>query len=405
MSISLAGGSIEETSSNAGITEVATLAVNEAATSKLTSSQIRDFMTGKNISVSASSAEDNFALTISGSPLDLEIGLQLAYALLTDGKIEEAAFKNWKLATLQRLEQRERLPHFKAFEALEHLLSNDDPRRVPITKTNVEALSRDAAQAWFDRLRGGAPIEVAVVGDIQLTNVLPLIERYIGSLSKRPRSADSLKPLRGSPRPPGPLERHVDVQTVTPQGMVITGFAGAEGKNTIDARALGLAQYVLTSRLRQRIREDLSLVYSISAQHEPAWVYEDAGQFQSSATCAPTNVDKVIAEANKIFQDFSNAGPTAEELANAKKHVANALDTELREPSRWFGVLRTLDLRGRSLAAEKTIREDYASYSAEQVRDVFRKYSKPVRSYKVAAVPMVGDKAGQSAGKANETGR
>ncbi|MCI0534273.1 MAG: insulinase family protein [Verrucomicrobiales bacterium] len=391
VSISLAGGSIEETAQNAGVTEVATLAVDEAATPRFSSAQIRDFMTGKNIGVSASNADDNFAITVAGSPVDLEVGLQLAHVLLTDGKIEEAAFKNWKLSTLQRLEQRERLPHFKAIEALEHLLSHDDPRRVPFGKANVEALSREAGQAWFDRLRAQAPIEVAIVGDIQLTNVIPLMERYVGSLSKRPRTADHLKALRRSPRPPGPLAREVEVQTVTPQAMAIAGFAGADGRNTFEARGLGLAQTIATTRLRQRIREDLALVYSIGAQHEPGWVYEDSGKFQSGATCAPANAEKVIEEANKIFQAMAESGPTDEELANAKRHVANVLDTELREPSRWFSILRNFDLRGRSLAPEKTIREDYASYTAEQVRDVFRKYFTPARSYRVLALPAGGD--------------
>ena len=100
----------------------------------------------------------------------------------------------------------------------------------------------------------------------------------------------------------------------------------------------------------------------------------------------------MIEEANKIFHDLAESGPSAEELTNAKKHIENVLDTELREPSRWFNILRTLDLRERSLAPEKTIREDYAAYTAEQLRDVFRKYFTPVQSYRVVAVPIAGDK-------------
>jgi zinc protease len=402
VSISLAGGGIEETVANAGVTDVATLAVDEAATSRLTSGQIRDFMTGRNINVSASNGDDHFGITVSGSPVDLESGLQLAHALLMDGKIEDAAFRNWKLGTLRRLEQRERLPHFKAVEALEHLLSNSDPRRVPTTKENVEALSREAAQAWFDRLRRESPIEVAVVGDIRWDAARTLIERYIGSLASRPRSLEKLQALRRSPRPKGPLAKSVKVETVTPQAMVIAGFAAADGHDTSDARAMGLAQAVLTSRLRQRIREDLSLVYSIGAQHQPGWVYEDSGQFQSSATCSPANAEKVIEEVNRIFQTFSESGPTGEELANAKKHIANALDTELREPGRWFGILGTLDLRGRKLPAEKTIREDYQGYNMEQVRDVFRKYFTPERAFRVTALPTGAGKA-EGAEKKNES--
>src|SRR5205085_11675676 len=75
VSISLAGGQIEETAANAHITEVATIAVNEAATSDITSSEMRDLMTGKNINVSAILGGDHVSMTITGSPLDLEAGL------------------------------------------------------------------------------------------------------------------------------------------------------------------------------------------------------------------------------------------------------------------------------------------------------------------------------------------
>ena len=305
VSIALAGGEIEETAENSGVTDVATLAVDEAATSKFTSGQIRDFMTGKNMSVSAAGMDDSVAITVAGSPVDLEHGLQLAHALLIDGRIEESAFKNWKLASLQRLEQSQRQPQYKAMEALAQLVSNNDPRRIPSTKATLEALALEAGQKWFDRLRREAPIEVAMVGDLPFEKAMPLIERYVGSLSKRPRKAEHLKVLRQSPRPAGPLSRRVEVATVTPQAVALTGFGGAEGRNTKDARAMGIAANVLTSRLRQRLREDHSIVYSVSAQHAPAWVYADSSQFQTGAPCAPENADKVIAEANKIFAEFA----------------------------------------------------------------------------------------------------
>lgn len=391
LSICLAGGTIEETATNAGVTGVAALIVNEAATARHSSGQIRDFMTGKNIRVSGGSGADHFAITVTGSPLELETGLQLAHALLIDGRLEEAAFHNWKLATLQQLEQRERLPQFKAAEALEDLLSNGDPRRTYETKAQVEAQSRERAQAWFDRLRREAPIEVAVVGDIKEEDAMNLVRRYVGSLPKRPRTAGHLQPLRHSPRPPGPLERNVRVDTVTPQGVAITGFAAAEGRQTSETRALDLAQNILTSRLIKRVREELAIVYSISAQNVPSWIYTDAGRFFSRAACAPTNAAKVIQEVNAIFAGFAKTGPTDEELANAKKQFANSLDTELREPTYWFGVLRNLTLRDRNLAAEKTIRDDFQHFTAGQIREVFAKHYTEPRQFRVTALPVASE--------------
>jgi zinc protease len=403
VSIALAGGGIEETAANAGVTTVASLAVSEPATSRLSSTDIREIMTGKNISVDAGAGgrggrrgrggrglrpgEDTLTISVQGSPKDLEAGLQLAHALLTDGKIEEAAFKNWKLRTLQQLERMRTMPQFRAMEALADLLSGGDPRRRFPTADDVNRQSVSEAQAWYDRLCRQAPIEVAVVGDIQLDQAMPLIERYIGSLPARSRSAQYLDGLRQLNRPTGPLVRQVEVETITPQGMALAGFVAAEGRNAHDRRALTLASQVLSTRLVKEIREDQGLVYSIRASYEPSWIYADSAQFSAGAPCDPANAPMVAEEIHSLFDDFARNGPTEEELANAKKQVANNLDTEMKEPGYWWRILQHHDLHGRDLAEERTEREAYESYTTAQVRDVFQKYYQPARQFSVTAVP------------------
>lgn len=387
VTISLAGGTLEESAANAGITQVASLILDVPATSKLPSTAIRDIMTGKNINVGGGTGGDHLAVSVSGSPLDLEAGLQLAYALITDGKLEDAAFNNWKLSTLQEIEDRETNPQFKAYEAMEELLSGGDPRRGFMKRPQVEALSVAQAQQWFNRICKTAPIEVAIVGDIQLEKALPLAQKYIGGLPPRDRTNPNIDKLRASPRPPGPLERDVTVPTVTPKAMALAGFAGAEGRQTRDLRALDLAQKIISSRMVKRIREELAIVYSISASHTPSWVYTDAGRFTSGAPCDPKNAKQVIEEVHKSLTEFAEKGPTEEELVNAKKQVKHQLDTTLPEPSYWLGVLRNLDLRKRDLAAEKTIREDYEKFTAAEVQEVFKKYHKPERRFSVTAIP------------------
>jgi zinc protease len=413
VSIALAGGRIEETEANAGITAVASLPLNTPATSRLSSTAIRDIMTGKNIRVGgggrgggrrgrggrgAGGGGDAVTLSVQGSPKDLEVGLQLAYALLTDGKIEESAFKNWKLRTLQRLDRMKSMPRFKAMEALQDLLSGGDPRLRMTNEDDVNRQSLAEAQAWYDRLCRNAPIEVAVVGDISLDKVMPLIERYIGSLPARDRSASRLDPLRRLARPTGPLVRHIEVETITPQGMAMAGFVAAEGRNVQDRRALQLASQILSTRVVKQIREDQGLVYSIGARYRPSWVYEDSAQFSAGAPCDPDKARLVVEEIHKLFAEFAQSGPTAEELANAKKQIANNLDTGMKEPRYWWRILQHHDLHGRDLAEEKVEREAFESYTAGQVQRVFQKYYRPTRQFSVTAVPAGGEeKQGKNA--------
>jgi zinc protease len=179
----------------------------------------------------------------------------------------------------------------------------------------------------------------------------------------------------------------VKVDTVTPKGVAFAGFAAAEGKNTADSRALDLASLILSSRLVKQVREELAIVYSINAGNTPSWIYEDGGRFTSGAPCDPTNAVRVATEVHKIFKEFAEKGPTADELANSKKQIANNLDTSMREPTYWWGILRNMDLRHRNLAVEKTAKEDFQAFTADQVQSAFKKYYKPERSFQVTAVP------------------
>jgi zinc protease len=403
VSIALAGGGIEETEANVGITRVASLAINQPATSRLSSTNIRDLMTGKNIGVGTGgggrggrrgrggggmgSGEDSLTISVQGSPKDLETGLQLAHALLTDGRIEESAFTNWRLRTLQMLERMQSMPQFKAMQAAADLLSGGDPRRRIPTPEDVNRQSLEEAQAWYGRLCREAPIEVAIVGDVELDEVMPLIERYIGSLPERKRSPGHLDKLRQLARPAGPLERHLEVETITPQGMALAGFVAAEGRDAHDRRALALASQIMSTRVIKEIREERGLVYSIRARYQPSWVYEDSAQFTAGAPCDPAAAKMVTEEIHALFEEFARNGPTEEELANAKKQVANNLDTQMKEPGYWWRIMQHHDLHGRDLADEKRTREAYEAYTTADIRDVFQKYYTPARQFSITAVP------------------
>jgi zinc protease len=388
LSITLAGGQIEETADNAGVTQVASLILAQPATSRLASTDIEDMLTGKNIKVSGGGTDDAFTISVSGSPKDLETGLKLAHALLTDGKLEQSAFDNWKQQALQQYAMASKMPQFAAFETFLKAVTGNDPRKpVLLNPGQIEAQSVARSQAWFERLCREAPIEVAVVGEVQLDDVKPLIEKYIGSLPKRSRTTEKLDQLRKLKREGGPLERKVDIETITPQAWALVGFMGCNTTAVTDMRALNIAANILDSRLIKRIREELGIVYSIGAQSRPERCYEDSGFFLSGAPCAPDKPDEVIKEVEAIFQAFAETGPTADELEAAKKQIANHLDTQLKEPSFWFDQLKNLDLHRIKLADLKNIPDAYQALTADQVKDIFKKYDVPKRIFRVAVVP------------------
>jgi zinc protease len=376
VSITLFGGDVDETDATRGITNAAGSAWANAATSTLSSTDIRDLMAGVKATVGGGLIDSGLVLTIGGDPADMEKGFQLAHLLLTDPFIEPPSFEQWKTANLQSIAARERNPAtMMGVLSRESVYPEGDPRFTRLTATNVESLTRDAAQQRLLELIRTSPIEVAIVGDISREDAQELAAKYLGSLGNRPRvSADAFEAMRTLPREASPRSVTHPVETATPVAAVRVQFYGPDAKNVEDTRAMQVAAQVITTRMIKRIREELQLVYSISAGSSPAVMYPGFGVFGAGSTTQPGKTDALRDEILAAFKAFAENGPTQEELDVAKRQFANTLDEGMREPSFWTSRLSMLEFGEISLDEVLAGPEAYQAFTPEQVKETFVKY-------------------------------
>jgi zinc protease len=379
IAITLAGGPIQETAANRGITEAALRAWDRPATSRLSSTQIRDLMTGAKVRVRGSATGDTVTLTVSGDAAELERGLQLAYLLLTDPLIEQPALEQWRDAEVQRIAQRKSQPMQALVDtSAAAIYPPGEVRAKPLTVEQVRAIARPAAQAWLRRLITDAPIEAAVVGDVDRDTATRLATKYLGALPARPRISDkTLADLRAIPRPQGPISLSESIETLTPQAGVLAGFFGADLRDVRDTRLLSMASRVLTTRMTKSIREERQLVYSIGASSEPATVYPGFGLFAAIAPTDPGKAATLATAIEEMFTEFAKDGPTPDELVVAKKQVANQLDETLKSPSFWLSRLSTLDYRALGLDDLLDAPAQYQRFTAKEIQETFARYDRP----------------------------
>ena len=389
IAITLAGGTIQETAADRGLTEAALRAWDRPATSTLSSTAIRDLMTGAKVRVRSGMTGDTLTLTVSGDPAELERGLQLAYLLLTDPVIEPAALEQWKDGELQRIAARKSQPmQVLATTSAAAIYPEDETRPKSLTAEQVAALGRDAAQAWLRRLIATAPIEVAVVGDIDREAATRLVTRYLGALPARPRIGDkTLSDLRTIARPRGPIVVEESIDARTPQAAVFAGFFGVDLSNVRDTRLLNVAARVLSTRMMKTIREGKQLVYSIGASSEPAVIYPGFGLFAAVAPTDPGKAPALAAAVEEMYAELAKAGPTADELAVAKRQMTNLLDEILKDPSFWSSRLAALDYRGQKIDDVLGARAAYEGFTAEEVRDGFARYDRPEARLRFVITP------------------
>ena len=386
--VMLPGGAIEESPETHGISSAASFIITRPATHRLNSTEIRDFFTGKNVSVSGSMGLDTLSLMINGSQSDLAAGLQLAHALLTDATLEESAMYTWRQQQLKAYESKLTQAQGQLSDAIAATIWAGDIRLAPLTPEIINKQDRAAAEAWFKRIASSAAIEVAVVGDMDVDKAIELIGQYIGSLPQRQGTLRSLDSLRTLKRDDGPFAKQINFKSVTPKAFAMAGFIGVDERDP-DRRPLGLASLILTDRMIQRIRVQEQLVYSIRCSSSPGRALPGIGMFIVAAPTDPQHVQKLTDAVHEMILEFAKTGPSEEELVTAKKQIANQIKVQLEQPEFWLSHLGEVQYRQRRLDDLKEIPARYERMTREDLQAVVNKIAQPNRAIRLSAVPIL----------------
>jgi len=385
--ITLAGGAIEESADNRGVTEVAALVLKQPATGRFSSTQIRDYLTGKKVELGGTATPDSLMISVSGTPEDIEEGFALAYLLLSEPRIEASALKVWKDQMAQEIERRRTDVQAQLAEEAKRLLSGGDVRLQFPTREQVDALTLEQGQQWLDRLVKSGPIEAAVVGDIDRGRALRLVRKYLGSLPDRPPVAGALSELRAVKINAGPMESNIEVDTITPRALVMVGWRGANWTEVKDRRVLQIASQILQTRLREEIREERGLTYSPFCFARAAIEYPGTGRFVSMFTAGPERAAEAAGLTRELMQQFAADGPTPGQMDAVRKQFANIIETQQQEPSYWARVMADMDYHGTRLQDVRQAMEMYTTYTAEDMLDVLDRCVAEARRIRIIAVP------------------
>ncbi len=389
VTITLAGGELLETAQTRGLARAAAVAWASPATSTLSSIQVRDLMNARNLAFVGQAGSDALTLRVSGLPDQIEAGLQLAYLMLTDPKIEQTSFDQWKARQIIAIERREKdATGLFSVVLPDTVYPAGETRPRPLTKAQLDALTLPDAQEFLKKLIATSPIEVSIVGEMEKEPALDLIALYLGALPTRERITPStLAEARRIAPPTSAKLASVEYATTTPKAQVMSGFFGPDAANRADSLALDMASRVLASRMTAEIREKRQLVYSIRPRSAPGETYPGYGMFFAAAPADPAKAEDLANAIDEMYAAFAKAGPTDEELAVARKQVATDVSRELLEPAFWSQRLQELTYRGTTLDEVMSRPQDLQKISGEEIRAVFSRYYLPDRKIRVIVKP------------------
>ena len=330
-------------------------------------------LAGQVVSVSPYIGERDEGFQGSASPGDLETLFQLTYLYATAPREDAAA-----LASIQQrfgafLANRSNSPEAAFQDTLTVALTQDHPRRQPVSMDVVTGTELEASLALYrDRFADLDDFTFAFVGAFELERMRPLVERYLASLPSQPRTDE--------PRDVGARYADGVVKKVVRRGteekaqvsLVFTGDI-EDYSFTTEAEALAMAE-VLTTLLREDLREERGGVYYVrvapSLSREPNPDYSITINFGAD----PARVDELIGAVLDGIRDLQANGPEARFVDNVHEAARRAQETRLRENRAWMSWIMESAEYGLPLdetVAQTTLQEEVTADDIQRAAQTF----------------------------------
>jgi len=306
----------------------------------------------------------------------LDPALDLFARVVTAPSFPAASFERERQRALLGLKQAEASAGDVAAKAFFAQLYKGHPYALPPegSAAGLKALNRDDLTAFHARYYVGRNAVLALIGDIKLGEAKAIAERVLGGLPAGEAAPALPKVVDVVPR--GRAERvlaHPSTQT-----HILIGEAGM-ARNDPDYFALYLGNHILggsglVSRLSQEVREKRSLSYSVYSYFMPL---REPGPFLLGLQTKNSQRAEALAVVRRVLKEFTEKGPTPEELAAAKKNVTGGFPLRIDSNRRIAEYLTVIGFYGLPLTYIDDFIPRIEAVTAEQIRDAFRRRVHP----------------------------
>ncbi len=357
---------------------------------KLTRPEQSRTLSGKRVTAGASTDDDAYVLDNNGiTPReDFPLQMQLMAAMLTDPAYRA---DDWA-ALMAQSDQADGMLELSAGGAMERdldaLLHSGDLRWTINTKAMRDTWKPADSVAYIRPIVANSPLEVTIVGDIDVETAITETARTLGALPKRP---DVVEPpgLRDVKFPaPGSV-------TLTHKGRADQGYAmlawptGQGMWKDLKAQRVGriLGQMVRDNATRI-FRSEGGATYSPSADVDFSSFLPDYGYIGVLVEVPPGMIDEVQAQMLAIAAQLAAYPMPNSEIDRVVQPLVESTKREMASnPDYWLAALANAQTNPKALDAIRTQTSDYLSITAKDVQAAAQRWLRPESAWKLRVQP------------------
>ncbi len=324
--------------------------IPQGGTGEFSQIQLGKFLAGKSLSVYPYISELNEGMSGSASPKDLPTALELLYSYFTQPRKDPDVVKGFLSNQRGLLANQLATPTpNKVFQdTVQVTLGNYNPRRYPLKPEDLDQIDLDKAlKIYRERFADASDFTFFFVGSFDEKTIRPLIEKYIGGLPTG-GTHESFRDL-GIRAPEGKISKTV-YKGIDPKSTVQLVYSGNFTWTPENATQVDALSEVLEIKLLEKLREEESGVYGVSASGSYSKFPVQRYSFRIGFGCAPENVDKLINKTLELINELKKNGADPKDIAKFKAESMRETEVQLKENNFWLGYLTNQYINGDDLS-------------------------------------------------------
>ncbi|MFW5908721.1 MAG: M16 family metallopeptidase [Desulfosalsimonas sp.] len=371
--VSFGQGESAEPEENPALAEMTSEVINLSGLGELSRENLKQALADKNTSVSFDAEEDKFVFSAVSVPEETRLMFELLYSHIKDPAFRVSARKQ----AINKFRQRYKSLSHTVQGAMElegmRFLAGGDPRFGLPPLEAIENTGLEDVRNWIKPVLENAPLEIAVVGDINQEQVIREAARFFGGLTPRKKKAHI--PGNNPPKFPEGQEIEISVPTRISKALLVAAYPSTDIWDIGETRRLSVLSRIFSDRMRIKIREEMGAAYSRAAFNKPSRAYHDYGIFAGYVITDPEKIPAVEEAVKEIAADLHKNGADEDELTRALKPTLTGIREQLETNQYWLDtVLKGASRHPEQLEWSRSIKEDYKKITVSDVNRMAEKY-------------------------------
>ena len=360
--------------------------MDESGIGNFDNTELEKKLKGKEVDLSPYIDELKEGFTGKCSPKDFETMLQLTYLYCKAPRKDTAAYSAFMSKMKTQLKFLGSNPVYTFIDTLVKAASSNNPRTIAIPKEQqLDKVSIDELYKVFsERFANSNNSRFFIVGNLDVDSITPFIEKYLGSL---PVKAETETWKDVNPKfPAGVTDFEINKGT-EPKSMVGMVFNEKMEWNDKNRICLRMAKEILSVRLIEVIREEMSGVYSPQVQLNLEKYPNPEFSLMVLFGCSPKNTKKLSKAVFNIIKNLDTKGPGDTNMVKAKETLIREREVDTKTNKFWVNRLESFYFDNDNASLITDYNNKVNAITAKDIQDFTAKYFKLDHYVKVVLKP------------------